>query len=223
MKSQSSTPRLKHDKRIYRLWFEFLKRAYQADVVVDQKICRDWGDVLNTPFKEWWERHWVDLFSEQESAPRILSGDRIPKSKNSTRVYLEIPINKPITTVLDEIKDVIKPCFDQHRVGRKGAFPSTAKFQITTGAEIRIESFRMILRCYHLKQQGVRTKDIPDGIRTRIMELQSRQRKDGRRLATEGVFASDEEMNINRYAQRYVKQAKTIIKNVASGEFPGKY
>ena len=218
-------PRLKHDKRVYRLWFEFLKRAYEADdVTVDTDFYAVWEDVADVRFTEWWDAHWIDLFAERDTSPRVLGpGEAAPPNDDDTVLYLEIPINKPITTVLAEIKELIQPSFEEVKVGRKRAYPSTAKFQITQGAEIRVEVIRMMLRCYHLKQQGVRTRDIPEGVIRRILDLQERQKAGGRQLASKGVFASDAWENTNRYVQRYVKQAKAIIRNVASGEFPGRY
>lgn len=46
-------PRLKHDKRVYRLWFEFLKRAHEAEeITVDRNFYRDWGDVTTVRFSD---------------------------------------------------------------------------------------------------------------------------------------------------------------------------
>lgn len=222
--SKTAPPRLKHDRRVYRLWFEYLKRAHQSDeVLVDKEFYSDWGDVLNTNFSDWWADHWTDLFAERESTPRILSDEPTDSLNTTTKLYLEVPINKPITAVLAEIKHVIKPRFDKKLVGRKGGFPSTAKFQITQGAEIRVPAFRMMLRCYHLKDQGVRTKDIPEDVRERIAKIQARQKKENRKLASQGTFAGNAQETLNRNVQRYIKQSKAIIRNVAAGEFPGKY
>jgi hypothetical protein len=221
---QRSKYRLKYDKRVYRLWFEFLKRAYQDDSVsVDENFYGDWGDVLNTKASDWWEEHWKDLFAEEESTAKILLGNEAPLTPHSAKLYLEVPINKPLNNVLNEIKELIKPSFEMVKTGRKRIYPSTARFQVTQGAEIDIDSFRMMLRCYHIKTQGIRTKDIPNKVRERILKIQERQRREGRREATAGIFASEDNESLNRSVQRYIQRANRIIKNVANGDFPGSY
>jgi hypothetical protein len=222
--SLKSNYRLKYDKRVYRLWFEFLKRAYQDDgVSVNANFYRDWGDVLNTKASDWWEEHWIDLFAEKESTAKILSDDEVSITSHPAKLYLEVPINKPLTNVVNEVKELIKPSFEKVKSGRKRVYPSTANFQVTLGAEIDIDSFRMMLRCYHIKKQGIRTKDIPNKVRERIFKIQERQRREGRREATAGIFASDDNESLNRSVQRYIQRANRIIKNVARGEFPGSY
>ena len=67
---------------------------------------------------------------------------------------------------------------------------------------MRIDVFRTMLRCYHLEQEGVAFNDIPDGVRDRIAKLQNKQRLAERAIMTQGLFASDERENLNRYVYR---------------------
>jgi len=228
--AEKPEPRLQHEKRVYRLWFEFLKRAYQDNEInVDEEFYEDWGNVVDVNFNDWWEDHKVDLFGERKGKPRILSDSLESMQTDDAIIYLEVPINKQIKTVLKEIEETIRPSFSSEHFGRKSAFPSTAKFQVTQGVEVRIPAFRMMLRCYHIKKSGVRSDKIPKKVRDRIKVIEGRQQvRKGKVTIEWGAFKmkDDDDKNVTkdkRNVHRYIQQARKIVRNVAKGEFPGKY
>ena len=50
----------------YRLWFEYLKFAYNHPdykSLIDNRIYESWGDVANEKFNDWWDRNWRKLFA----------------------------------------------------------------------------------------------------------------------------------------------------------------
>ena len=57
-------------KRVFLYWFKFLQKAELSDVYeVDWSKYQGWGGadaVLNLKFDDWWEEHWVTLFSTKD-------------------------------------------------------------------------------------------------------------------------------------------------------------
>ncbi len=56
-------------KEATRLWFEYLKRAYQNPKIdVDSNFYSAWGDVGNTKFDTWWKEHQAELLGRMTQA-----------------------------------------------------------------------------------------------------------------------------------------------------------
>lgn len=75
-------------KEAYRLWFEFLKRAYTTpNLVVDTTYYAKWGDVANTKFEHWWKATGSELFN-----PKVIGVQLVSKGKpNSDCLLVSIP------------------------------------------------------------------------------------------------------------------------------------
>jgi hypothetical protein len=69
-----------HRMEIYRLWVEYLKRCERPD----SKIYKAWGDYRTTPFREWWQKNWVELFAEPKTTKKPVDGVTQSKAKFRT-------------------------------------------------------------------------------------------------------------------------------------------
>ncbi len=64
-------------KWVYQCWYKYLQHAERdTDRTVDWSKYDGWGDaetILNTEFRDWWEKHWKDLFGfiKNETEPRF--------------------------------------------------------------------------------------------------------------------------------------------------------
>jgi hypothetical protein len=84
----------------YRLWFEWLKlaindRIYDGDsereIRFTDRHYDAWGDVRNTPFKDWWAENWRSLFGMTTGVLEIPAGQVAPKAERF--ITLLIPLS----------------------------------------------------------------------------------------------------------------------------------
>ena len=101
-----ASPIIKSKKQYIRFWFEFYKLALldpslKDNIEKSSKFYKQWGDVSNLKFDEWWKIS-KPLFGET----RVKESTRIIKNKHVLNV--SIPLNLPMTNSLKEIKQLIE-------------------------------------------------------------------------------------------------------------------
>ena len=260
----------------YRLWFEFLKLAYQdSDIKVDKRIYKSWGDIENLTFDKWWSDHWRDLFAV-ETGIRVMERDEsLGKSNNA--VAIRIPLGLDANTAIQELKELLH----EHGIGNREAPRVKGKFALTEGSkqgfEKRMNTIRCMLRlygywlkyekadrrkriekaaldyydwaynwnqqivtkgwkrprpylqaCFGVYAEYINKRDAGDltylgknhGHAYNLRDHADTAKATGQRSV--GGIGLDAE-DARRHIVRYIKKARTLAENVASGKFPGKY
>ena len=119
-----------------------------------EKLYKDFGDIYNIEFKEWWNKRGAELFCEQVDLQRveeISNVEEFRKHKSDNVLTLAIPLNKPKVWVESQIKTEVEK--RRNKLGatsRMGV--STAKYPIHTNP--KIEALKMRVGCVGLIQRG---------------------------------------------------------------------
>ena len=227
----------------YRLWFEFLKlAATDPDLEVNYDHYEEWGDFQNMTFNDWWSgERWRKLFAVDAGVRVIEEGEDY--QNDPTAIYVRLPLSKDPK---ETIKDVME-LLEQHGVSARLKDTSSGKFALTEGYEkgfIKyLQQARVMLRLYriwlsHAELQnkgrlGHTAVDFTDWSRKREQLIEKRKYKYEKpyKSAAIGKFADDFQKrqkmpssNSNvKVFQRFLKKARTLAANAASGNFPGKW
>lgn len=98
----------------YRLWFEFLKLAYQdQDIEVDREHYSLWGDVENAKFNDWWSNHWRELFAVDIGVQKLDSAAISAPSENE--LLLSVPLYQHPARSIAQIRELLK----QHKASER--------------------------------------------------------------------------------------------------------
>jgi hypothetical protein len=210
-------------QELYRLWFEFLKRAVEAGHPIDAEYYDQWLPVDGLTFNQWWGR-----FRKQLSVPsvRLLSSDdTVPPDA----LVMVVPQGMNKVMAFKEIKALLDAQLDgmtRHVYGR---------YAPTEGSNIKYAAFRLMLHCYdsEMKTDSKGKKASREARVRRVIErYDEMERKYGatqRRIdkipkalnVNKGIGVGTDDLLRNYY--RAVQKAKRIVGNVARGDFPGKY
>ena len=201
---------LAQSKTIYRIWWDFLVRAYQApNITVDTEFYEGWGDpswfksinvwevdYAKTHYDPWFRERGTDLFAEHpDRGVRVVDSTDI-FAGDVNKFYLEIPVGTPAKHLEKAIRRIVQ----QNVHATKTSHVPTAKFSMTA-KEIRSASYHRYLKVWDMRQKDYLAKEIDKIHGT------------GR--------ADPSSIDLAPTNHDYWK-AKKIIKNVAVGQFPGK-
>jgi hypothetical protein len=223
-------------KEAFRLWFEYLKRAYQSpNVHVDSKYYYAWGDVANAKFETWWKAHGDVLFprSKVEITKRYLS--------DAECIQIKVPMSLTPTEAANQLRDTL---IEHYKA--IGHVPKPQRiYALTTGAEIKVSAFRSYLITYdaHIKLTEqyadgvVPAKELLNEVRKYYLARSYRWRNSKRKVealppALAGDFVYDHvtgtvtakdryDSGAIRTIRMYFKKANNLIHAAASGDFPG--
>ena len=208
---------------LYRLWFEFLKRALASGLPIDTAYYAPWLPVEGLTFNQWWNR-----FQTKLSAPTVtVVGSGVAAPTDS--LVLAVPTGSNKVAVLKQIKLILDAQLStkvRHSYG---------EFVPTENSNIKYASFRLMLHCYdsELKTDSKGRKasrvDRVNRVIDRYKVNEARYANSKRRIdktpmsldTSKGFGVGTDDVLRNYY--RSVQKAKRIINNVAKGEFPGKY
>jgi len=210
-------------RELYRLWFEFLKRALASGLPIDTVYYAQWLPIEELTFNQWWYR-----FQTKLSAPTVTvvdSGVAAPVGS----LVLAVPTGSNKVAALKQIKLILDAQLStkvRHSYG---------EFAPTENSNIKYASFRLMLHCYdsELKTDSKGRKssrvDRVNRVIDRYKVNETRYANSKRRIdrtptsldTSKGFGVGTDDVLRNYY--RAVQKAKRIINNVAKGEFPGKY
>ena len=208
---------------LYRLWFEFLKRALASGLPIDTAYYAPWLPVEGLTFNQWWNR-----FQTKLSAPSVtVVGSGVAAPTDS--LVLAVPTGSNKVAALKQIKLILDAQLDTKVRHSYGEFAPTAN------SNIKYASFRLMLHCYdsELKTDSKGRKasrvDRVNRVIDRYKVNEARYANSKRRIdktpmsldTSKGFGVGTDDVLRNYY--RSVQKAKRIINNVAKGEFPGKY
>jgi hypothetical protein len=227
----------------YRLWFEFLKlAATDPDLAINYTHYEEWGDFQNLSFNEWWSgERWRKLFAIDAGVRVIEEGEDFQNDPNA--IYVRLPLSKDPK---ETIKDVME-LLEQHGASARLKDTPSGKFALTEGYEKGFIKYllqaRVMLRLYriwlsHAELQnkgrlGQTAVDFVDWSRKRSQLITQNDYKFEHPYIpySVGVFADDfrEERRVReddkhlKSFQRFLKKARNLAANAASGNFPGKW
>ena len=165
-------------KEAYRLWFEFLKRAYTTpNLKVDTAYYEKWGDVANTKFEHWWKAIGSELFNPKVTGVELATDGK----PNSDCLLVSVPKSLTPTQSANALRSMLM----QHyaAIGHK---PHTERtFALTEGAEIKVSAFRSYLHTYDAYQR-VLARGAAEGINRTGTRDENGKKIEGSELAVTG-------------------------------------
>ena len=207
----------KSNKQFYRLWYEFLKLGLTQTKFTrkEKDFYRDWGDVLSYKnFDEWWKDK-GHLFGDI----RVERG----YSKSEDSLNLKVPLTQPITTSISQVRELIENEIDDRYGHKLTAKEKTnnlklphKKYPITGQPKYQtLQDILVIYRDVYVKKGH--TKSGQELLRDCLKFF--KRRKVTQRVP-DFLREQEDELNTLRNLRRSVDRAKSIIKNVKSGQFP---
>ena len=216
-------------REVFRLWFEYLQvaRASSDPTVKSQLIASSiyyapWEMDKAGKFDSWWKDH-SHLFEEKFMIREMDHGEI---HHDPEALVVEIPLTQSPTDIIKKLKPIIQTAFDKRESkSKKSKKKASARYRLTEGAEPKLIAVREMLSIYrdvHLKNPALKDKKLLTAIHNYYKSrTQKRWQKIPMSLHVD-TFQEDE-MRALRNMRRYLQRARTIVMNVAKGNFPGKY
>ncbi len=244
--------RLPKKQEAYRLWFEYLKLALSdKDIKVDRSFYKDWGDVANTDFDDWWDDHWQFLFAVPAPTKVIKTVDEFnTASADQNSLVLRISLGELKKRRERDIASIIKHA--QAKQPRLRQAIGKPRFEVGFKRSVNFKTFRVPFRIYQFWLSN--NRDLRRAVRTYYLWADAWNKKNPKRQAIQlpryfkdyisaldkierreldvstsgrkSISATDfgVDWNLMRFnTRRYLSQAQKIAQNVARGIFPGKY
>ncbi len=192
------------------------------------KVYRDFGNIYDCTFEEWWKRRGASVFWEETAAPRVqeIEGDYISRgSDREGKILIEVPIILTKLTAMRQIGRVLK----RHEAQRPRNVleTSTSRYPINP-VRYRLETLQRMheVWCLH---------------RELIIKPDARGERQESRAKKNDLFRIGKLLNLNReytrphedefkmrsnqlkmrvIVSRYLRRANQLIANVEHGQFP---
>ena len=190
--------RISANKQYIRVWFDYLKLAIQQKMKIDRSFYRKWHlDIIKeTKFNDWWKEH-EHLFTIKK--------------------YHTIRIDTSLS-----MKEALK----QAKEKLEGNVDKSSEFQISSD-RFRYVEVDDYLKVYKRRLKGDTHQIIAFDIEREYLKKEEKYKKNKglllRKMQRVGHEIKSDEKNVIRKSIRRVNKAKTILKNVSKGVFPGKY
>lgn len=220
-------------KEAYRLWYEFLKRAYADKTIrVKKAIYADWGDIENTHFRIFWERMGDKLL---DSPSVELAG----KKASNKCLNISVPLSLTPTQAANELRTLLI----EHYKDIKHIPKIEKGFALSEGKEMKVSNYRAYLRTYDIwlkltvsNSKEPSSKELLNEVRLFFLARTEKYGRTNRRvegipsallngmtinpLTGKQVNYGGEEREAIRAIKRYLDMAHKTIANVAIGKFP---
>jgi hypothetical protein len=222
-------------KEAIRLWFEFLKRAYQAEhFKINASYYQPWGDVKNTKFETWWKANADHLFPNRkvEITKRYLSDAAV------------VNVSIPIVLTPTEAAAQLRKLLIEHYEAIDHKPKPQRMFTLTEGAEVKVSALRAYLATYDANQKliahgqmtRVPAKLLLEEVRRFYLARTHRWQHTKRKVevlpmalagdvtyeaTTDTVSSSSDDVSAERAVRRYLAIANNLVEAAARGDFPG--
>jgi hypothetical protein len=232
----------------YRLWFEYLKLAFDT---IPQRVNKNfygpWGNIQTRKFDDWFEPNWRELFAVPRSVSVVESEDEALASfERSDIILLRVINSAPLRRQIEAFKKALK-AGAQTRKQKK--HPLTPQFALDSKRSMNLSALRAMLKFLKISQMHTdlegATKEyvcwadawnknlrkrknskrteilIPAPLRAfarEIEDFEAEQAKSKRR-----VKKSVQYNNAKSDVRRFQRRAEKVRDNVARGSFPGEY
>jgi hypothetical protein len=221
-------------KEAIRLWFEFLKRAYQAEhFKINASYYPPWGDVKNTKFETWWKDNADHLFPNRkvEITKRYLSDAAV------------VNVSIPIVLTPTEAAAQLRKLLIEHYEAIDHKPKPQRMFTLTEGAEVKVSALRAYLATYDANQKliahgqmtRVPAKLLLEEVRRFYLARTHRWQHTKRKVevlpmalagavtyeaTTDTVSSSSDDVSAERAVRRYLAIANNLVEAAARGDFP---
>jgi hypothetical protein len=215
-------------KRAYRLWFEYLRVARQSTdqkvggtLVVSRPFYAPWGMEKGESYDAWWRTH-GHLFEEKFVVRELKAGE---PPLDPDALILEVPLTESPTILTRKAKSLIQAAFElRERTEKKGKKKPSATYQLTDGAEPKLDAVREMLSVYrdvYLKNPQLRGEKLLDAVHRYYL---GRRNKRWAKIPMALMYDNDgDKVRAMRNLRRYIQKAEKVVLNVARGQFPGEY
>ena len=219
------TPSKNHDlwkNTIYYCWWSYLKRNESYIKTCNNngrganaKLYKDFGDVRDDNFRNWWTRNnrGANLFAEPpiSDTMRIVTKDEI-KTLDNNVLLIRVPLDLPKRFLIKRLSSLLK----KHHAGKRGqqnARRSQAKYQFR--GQPKINALHTALLIYD------KAKEFPEKKLWQLGEFLPQFKEIFKDYNNKGVTPDTVDKKIiEATVSRYKRKAAQSIKNVASGLFP---
>jgi hypothetical protein len=217
---------------VARIWFRYLQLAIRAGEPIAWEKYEQWGmpdELATLTFNKWWKLHGADLFTPNPKEVKFIE-------MKDGMVVVGVPIGLKRDQILPQIAKVLA----QH--SPKGSFKNSLHYaptgRVNTDALTRYQ--RMLEIELDPKRSGEPFKKKLDALVDKYRRNEARLKKQRATMQAEGKRPGSiklpktnklrgkerdtENENVFpdiRVAHRWLIQAKIVMKNVASGSFPG--
>lgn len=231
----------------YRLWFEFLRYAYETiPVRVDKKFYERWGDISDCKFDEWFKNNWKRLFASPASVSIIDDpADAIASLNEEGVVLIKVLNSVPLRRQIADFSKALSVFRGVKKIAQK----QEPDFIIVSKRSMNLDSLRAMLKFLRLMQQysdievatksyfewaeawnkkiKIRKNDkrteiyIPTPIENLIEEIKIHEQEQlgsKKKLKKSALYN-----NARNDMRRFHRRAEKVVLNVARGQFPGEY
>lgn len=216
-------------------WFEFLRLAHQSTdpvVIANLKASAShyapWGDYMNTSFTKWWSTH-KELFRSVSTMRRMTTSDVV----DDKAMYLVIPFTYAPTTAAK----IVQRMYAEEQSKRLQSSKKVKKvyggsFGLTTD-DFQVSQFvyyhrfaKDVFLPLNAEGRTVTTKQYVDAAKRSFAKQKLVTSWEEKSLARRKVpfkDSSDVYANQSKRARDFVRIVQNILRNVSTGDFPGKY
>lgn len=206
----------------YFLWWSYLKRSDAYIQTCESagktgliELYKDFSDVRGDSFKDWWtmDARGVRLFAEPQklSTVQLLALEDLDEIQDET-LLISVPLNLPKKFLLERFRKILAKHHKGER-GRQYAKKSKAKYQFKS--QPNIQALKTALKVYDYKKANpkMRLWQVGRILPQFKMELQQCEKM-------RETPSYDLKRKIEATVSRYIRKARTSIKNAENGIFP---
>lgn len=220
-RSMAEKSQERYKNSVYYLWWEFLRRsdAYKkccssAGMGIMTNIYQDFGDVLSTDFKTWWQTNerGAYLFAEQ-LPPKMSLIKAMPNASFASQVLVvQVPLALPKRFLAAEFQKFLS-IHHSGRRGRRNNVSSTARYPVT--GHIDTDALQKCLRVYDMKIAN------PNMPLWQITQECKAIKRDTFIIDSDAQgIITNKKLILANTASRLLKKAALIIQNTEQGKFP---
>jgi hypothetical protein len=188
-------------------------------------MYRDFGNVFEMTFEQWWQRHGSELFAERLSPPQVRGLDRNQLRLSpgvTSHLLLEIPLHLTEATIVKQVKQLLRQHPNREVARRSSALRPLAKF--TGIRKDLLQIAHMTWRLHTQSRDPAKTYKIGEVQGTKSLYQigkQLRLVKTCMPVPTDNAERAAKRVNGMKVAVlRMLKRAQALMDNAAVGVFP---
>lgn len=211
-------------RSVYYWWFEYLRRNEDYRQTCESKgngpchqVYEDFGDVFVVDFKTWWrtDERGARLFAEPpaRSIEVVPAGTNL-KTDNPELLTLQVPLNLPITHLVQRFREIVS----KHHDGRRGvrrSSKSQALYQVS--GKVDVQFLQTALQVWDARKADPKkplwqiANDLRLGSKLNLLKENE--------IAANSPTVKDKKNILAATASRYIRKAELLIREVGQGRF----
>lgn len=211
-------------RSVYYWWFEYLRRNEDYRQTCENKgngpchrVYEDFGDIFAVNFKTWWRtgERGARLFAEPpaRSIEIVTVGTEL-KINNPEVLTLQVPLNLPITHLVQRFREVVSKYHDGKRGVRRSS-KSQALYQVSGKVDVRFLQTALQVWDTRKMDQTRPLWKIANDLRLGSKVNLLKESEVGGKTPT----AKDKKNILAATASRYIRKAELLIREVGQGRF----